>query len=57
MTDWSMRLLHKGDDRRSMGGRTGGLLSHGGRGTARELAIVLIQQLNTGNAASYCFLV
>ena len=57
MTDWITRLLHEGDDRRSTEGRRGGLLRHGGRGIARELQNVLIQQLNTRNTASYCFLV
>jgi len=57
MTDWIMRLLHGGDDSRSMGGRSRGFLRHGGRDIARELEKVLIQQLNTGNTASYCFLV
>lgn len=56
MTGWITRLLHRGDDRRSMGGRRGGLLRHGGRDIARELENVLIQQLNIGNTASYFFL-
>ena len=42
MTDWITRLLHKGDDRRSMGGRRRGLLRYGVRGIARELQNVLI---------------
>lgn len=57
MTDRITGLLHKGDDRRSMGGRRGGLLRHGVRGIARELENVLIQQLGTSNTASYNFLV
>lgn len=57
MTDWITRLLHKGDDRRSMGGRRGGLLRHGVRDIARELENVLIQQLGTSNIACYRFLV
>lgn len=57
MTDWITGLLHKGDDRRSTGGRRGGLLRHGVRGIARELENVLIQQLGISNIASYHFLV
>lgn len=57
MTDRITRLLHKGDDRRSMGGRRGGLLRHRVRDLARELENVLIQQLGTSNIASYNFLV
>lgn len=57
MTDQITRLLHKRDDRRSMGGRRGGLLRHGVRGIARELENVLIQQPATSNIASYHFLV
>lgn len=53
MSDWITRMLLRGEDRRGVGGSRGGLPSHRGRGTASQLAIGLIQQLNTRNTADY----